>query len=40
MAKRSTGVGNKKSNHPHKTKARLERKRIMLSLKTAKHHRK
>lgn len=33
MAKRNTGVGNKKKSHPHKTQKRLEKKREMLALK-------
>jgi len=33
MAKRSTGVGSKKGSHPHKTKKRLEVKRLMLEAK-------
>jgi len=33
MAKRSTGVGNKKRTHSHKTKKRLEIKRLMLEKK-------
>lgn len=36
MAKRSTGVGSKKTSHPHKTAKRLEIKRIMLEEKAAK----
>jgi len=36
MAKRSTGVGNKKPYHPHKTKKRLEIKRQMLAEKASK----
>jgi len=30
MAKRTTGVGVKKPSHSHKTKKRLEAKRLML----------
>ena len=33
MAKRATGVGSKKKSHPHKTKKRLEAKRVMLEEK-------
>jgi len=33
MAKRATGVGSKKQNHPHKTKKRLEAKKLMLAAK-------
>jgi len=33
MAKRATGVGSKKMNHPHKTKKRLEAKKVMLANK-------
>lgn len=36
MAKRSTGVGSKKQNHPHKTAKRLEVKRVMLEERAAK----
>lgn len=36
MAKRATGLGNKKKSHPHKTKKRLEAKRVMLAAKAAK----
>jgi hypothetical protein len=36
MAKRSTGVGSKKTGHPHKTAKRLEAKRVMLEEKAAK----
>ncbi len=36
MAKRKTGVGSKKRHHPHKTKKRLEIKRLMLEEKAAK----
>lgn len=33
MAKRVTGVGSKKTGHPHKTKKRLEAKKLMLATK-------
>lgn len=36
MAKRSTGVGKHKKTHSHKTKKRLEVKRLMLEEKAAK----
>jgi hypothetical protein len=36
MAKRSTGVGKHKKTHSHKTKKRLEIKRLMLAAKAAK----
>jgi len=36
MAKRATGVGSKKKSHPHKTKKRLEIKRLMLEQKAKK----
>ncbi len=36
MAKRSTGVGKGKKSHSHKTKKRLEIKRVMLEEKAAK----
>jgi hypothetical protein len=36
MAKRATGVGSKKQNHPHKTKKRLAAKREMLAQKASK----
>jgi hypothetical protein len=40
MAKRSTGTKvQKKSKHSHKTKKRLEIKRLMLEKKTAKKRR-
>ena len=39
MAKRATGVGSKKTNHPHKTKKRLEAKRAMLVEKAGKNTR-
>jgi len=41
MAKRSTGLGkHKKSPHSHKTKKRLEIKRLMLEEKASKRKRK
>jgi hypothetical protein len=40
MAKRATGVGSKKTGHPHKTKKRLEAKRVMLELKASKRKKK
>ncbi|MDD5032254.1 MAG: hypothetical protein PHR36_04420 [Patescibacteria group bacterium] len=33
MAKRSTGVGKRRKTHSHKTKKRLEIKRLMLAQK-------
>lgn len=36
MAKRSTGVGKGKKSHSHKTKKRLEIKKVMLAEKAAK----
>lgn len=36
MAKRSTGVGKNKKSHSHKTKKRLEIKRLMLESKAKK----
>ena len=33
MAKRRTGLTSKKMSHPHKTKKRLEAKRVMLAAK-------
>lgn len=33
MAKRATGVGSKKMGKPHKTKKRLEAKKVMLAAK-------
>lgn len=39
MAKRPTGVGSKKQNHPHKTQKRLEAKRQMLLEKAGKNRR-
>jgi hypothetical protein len=36
MAKRSTGVGKHKKFHSHKTKKRLEIKRLMLEAKAKK----
>ncbi|MCX6797979.1 MAG: hypothetical protein NTX66_02045 [Candidatus Falkowbacteria bacterium] len=40
MAKRATGVGNKKKSHSHKTKKRLEIKRVMLEAKAFKNRKK
>ncbi|MEX2033018.1 MAG: hypothetical protein WD889_00460 [Candidatus Colwellbacteria bacterium] len=40
MAKRSTGVGKKKKSRSHKTKKRLEIKRLMLEAKARKGKRK
>ena len=36
MAKRSTGIGKYKKSHSHKTKKRLEIKRLMLEAKASK----
>ncbi|HSA83907.1 MAG TPA: hypothetical protein VLF20_03395 [Patescibacteria group bacterium] len=36
MAKRDTGVGNKRQKHPHKTAKRLAAKKEMLKEKAAK----
>lgn len=36
MAKRTTGVGKNKKSHSHKTKKRLEIKRLMLEAKALK----
>ena len=36
MAKRDTGVGNKKQGNPYKTKKRIEAKKKMLAEKAAK----
>ena len=36
MAKRETGVGKHRKSHSHKTKKRLEAKRIMLDAKANK----
>lgn len=36
MAKRSTGVGNRRKTHSHKTAKRLEIKRLMLEEKAKK----
>ncbi len=36
MAKRSTGVGKYKKSHSHKTRKRLEIKRLMLEAKASK----
>ena len=38
MAKRNTGVGKYKKTHSHKTKKRLEAKRLMLEAKKKKKH--
>jgi len=38
MAKRATGVGKGKKSHSHKTKKRLEIKRLMLAKKASKRH--
>lgn len=38
MSKRDTGVGKMKRTHSHKTKKRLEAKRVMLALKASKKH--
>jgi len=40
MAKRATGVGKKKRSHSHKTKKRLEVKRLMLEAKAKKNFKK
>lgn len=40
MAKRSTGVGSNKKKGPHKTKKRLEAKRVMLETKARKRRKK
>ncbi|MEA2065282.1 MAG: hypothetical protein U9O66_03260 [Patescibacteria group bacterium] len=40
MAKRSTGIGNRKKSHSHKTAKRLEIKRLMLEEKANKKNRK
>ncbi len=40
MAKRNTGVGKKKKTHSHKTKKRLEIKRLMLEDRAKKKKRK
>jgi len=40
MAKRSTGVGKGKKSHSHKTKKRLEIKRVMLEAKALKQSKK
>jgi len=37
MAKRKTGVGNRKKSNSHKTAKRLEIKRLMLLAKNARH---
>lgn len=36
MAKRETGIGKNKKSHSHKTKKRLEAKRLMLDAKASK----
>ncbi|MDD5071444.1 MAG: hypothetical protein PHQ42_01780 [Patescibacteria group bacterium] len=36
MAKRRTGVGKRRKTHSHKTKKRLETKRLMLEAKAKK----
>jgi hypothetical protein len=36
MAKRRTGIGKRKKSHSHKTKKRLEAKRLMLEAKASK----
>ena len=38
MAKRTTGVGKMKKSHSHKTKKRLEAKKVMLAAKKNKKH--
>lgn len=40
MAKRSTGVGKHGKTHSHKTKKRLEVKRLMLAAKKSNRHQK
>ncbi|MEK7212342.1 MAG: hypothetical protein AAB686_01560 [Patescibacteria group bacterium] len=40
MAKRNTGVGKHKKSHSHKTKKRLEIKRLMLEARANKKHHK
>lgn len=40
MAKRSTGVGKRRKTHSHKTKKRLEIKRLMLEEKANKKKKK
>jgi len=40
MAKRSTGIGKHRKTHSHKTKKRLEAKRLMLEAKANKKKRK
>jgi hypothetical protein len=37
MAKRATGLSNKKKSHPHKTAKRLAAKQEMLAAKAAKN---
>ena len=39
MAKRPTGVGSKKTGHPHKTAKRLAAKKAMLTEKVGKNRR-
>lgn len=36
MAKRDRGIGDRKKSHSHKTKKRLEIKRLMLAAKNSK----
>jgi len=38
MAKRNTGVGKQKKSHSHKTKKRLEIKRLMLEERKKRKH--
>jgi len=38
MAKRNTGLDKHKKSHSHKTKKRLEIKRLMLEAKRSKRH--
>ena len=40
MAKRATGVGKYRKSHSHKTKKRLEIKRLMLAARASKRKRK
>lgn len=40
MAKRKTGIGKNRKAHSHKTKKRLEAKKLMLELKAKKGKRK
>jgi hypothetical protein len=37
MAKRPTGLSNKKKSHPYKTAKRLAQKQVMLAAKASKH---